>query len=202
MRKSAFTIAEFVICIMIMFIIMGATISIPFKKAKMTQSIMAKDGTQKCSCLDNPPNNECKITINNPSGRNEFFTIQLLGGGAAGSAYKGGAAGEAKIVHYPTLNGEYLIKLGAGGVYGSSNINGGNTAIYKIDDDGHHELIEFASGGIGSNEKIYTDEIYDTTAVDYTLGEKPSFGTDTETSCGKGGNAGQDGMLGEVIIKW
>jgi len=191
-------------CIMIIVLVMGASISIPFKKNKLTKPTPTKTGLATCSCSDSPLNNECILTIDNPNGRNEFFTVQILGAGAAGSSEKGGAAGEAKSIVYPTLNGQFLVKLGKGGVYGGTNANGGHTILYKITDDGKYEILEFAKGGTAHNEKLHTSELHDDSlAARETEGKRPDFGTgNIATSCGAGGNAGQNGKDGEVIIRW
>ena len=203
--KKAFTIIEFVICTSMMFLIMGAAISIPFKKSKQTNYVQSNHDEIICSCTDG---SQCRITIENPSGRNEFYTLQLIGGGAAGSSQKGGAAGEAKIVHYPSLpEGDYIIQLGEGGRYDGGNINGGTTAIYRVTDTGN-ELLEFALGGRGSNEIIHQSEISDdnrenTIRAQLQQGELPSFGAQaTNSSCGAGGNSTANGNRGVVIIKW
>ena len=206
LRRSGFTIAEFVISLMVMFIIMGSVITVTFKKAKQTINKYLAEGYEVCDCTSGT--DYCLITIDNNSGRNEFYTIQILGGGAAGSAEKGGAAGETKIVHYPTLNGQYYIKLGAGGEYGGENINGGNTAIYKVLENGKFELLEFAMGGVGSKEKIDIASLPPgVSASDLAKGEQPNFEASSadEVSmmqCGAGGDAGRNGTMGGVIIKW
>ena len=206
LRKSGFTIAEFIISLMIMFVIMGSVVTLAFKKAKQTINKYLEEGYEVCDCTSGT--DYCIITIDNQTGRNEFFTIQILGGGAAGSAEKGGAAGETKIVHYPALNGQYYVKLGAGGQFGSENINGGNTAIYKILDNGKFELLEFATGGVGSNEKIDSSTLPpDVTEEELKIGEKPNFDSSQATGstllqCGAGGNAGANGVMGGVLIKW
>lgn len=205
MERKAFTIVEFVVCLMIIVMVMGAAITVPFKMKKETkQSLNKKDGIEKCSCSDTPANNECIIEIQNDTGRYEFFTVQILGAGAAGSANKGGDAGEAKVLYYPMLTGKFLVKLGQGGIYGTNNINGGNTIIYKENDLGEYEIFEYALGGSGHNEDIVEDELYDESQKDsLKLGKAPAFGTgDITTSCGAGGDFGQNGKDGEVIIRW
>lgn len=184
---------------------MGAAITVPFKMKKETkQALNKQDGIEKCSCSDSPVNNECIIEIDNEMGRYEFFTVQILGAGAAGSAEKGGDAGEAKILYYPMLTGKFLVKLGHGGVYGGTKINGGNTVIYKLNDKGEYEIFEYALGGTGHEEKIYTEDLYDASEqASLEKGKIPAFGTgDVSTSCGAGGDKGQNGKDGEVIIRW
>ena len=219
MRKSGFTIAEFIICIMIMFVVMGAVVSVPFKKAKTTKRVQFQNGTRVCDCnnYDGLENNipYCDIkTIDNPTGRNEFFTIQLVGGGAAASPEIGGDAGESKTVYYPSMNGRYRAYLGLGGEYADdlySKKNGGNTVLYKILDDGNYELIEFAAGGVGSLETIQEVELHgDRTRESLAVGLLPQF-TSAQTGalvCGAGGNAPlsndarRNGNAGGVVISW
>lgn len=198
MKKTAFTIVEFVMTIIIMLLIMGATISVPLKKAKMTKKPLKKDGIINYSCTTTPAQDEYVFTIDSQNGRHEFFTVQLLGGGAAGSATKGGAAGETKVIHYPSMNGRYAVRLGKGGIATNpAKISGGNTVLYKIDDSGQYELIEFARGGLGSVEPLTPED-----GPDANKGEKASFVTDGASVCGNGGDAGANGQIGEVIIRW
>ncbi|MBQ4646627.1 MAG: hypothetical protein IJB79_04695 [Candidatus Gastranaerophilales bacterium] len=182
---------------------MGAVVTMTFKKAKVTKHTQFRNGMEIHDC--NSASDSRLLTIDNVNGRNEFFTIQLVGGGAAGSDQKGGAAGETKIVHYPTMSGQYFIKLGAGGQRGT-NINGGTTAIYKVTDTGAYELMEFALGGVGSNERIFTEDIPSgKTAADLARGEVPNFDeadTGGAIRCGSGGDAGNNGIMGGVVIKW
>lgn len=184
--KRAFTLVEFLVCITMMLIIMGIAISIPMKKAKKTDFVQQKRDTFVCSCEEK----ECRFKIDNPAGKNEFFTIQLIGGGARGGDYTGGAAGETRIIHYPSMNGEYYIKLGEGGK--NSSYNGGNTVLYKIKEDGKYEVLEFAVGGKYSNEQNGSDTI--------TTGELPR--SEIGDNCGAGGNKQQDGKDGGAVIKW
>ena len=138
----------------------------------------------------------------------EFFTIQLVGGGAGGGPHKGGGAGESKVVHYPGLEGTYVIKLGAGG---AANRNGGITAIYRKNyvgqDNGAtittNTLVEFAKGGTWTNESIDTTLDIDEQEK-LKEGEVPAFSetSGTGTSCGQGGRANLPGQSGEVVIRW
>lgn len=206
-----------------MMLIFGGMVSITFKKAKHTMPTQKQVNMVICSC---DPSRSIKCTcegrtcrvdkINHNGGRHEFFTIQMLGGGAAGSDERGGQAGEGKIVHYPTLEGEFLVQLGEGGKYGTNNISGGATAIYKINKDDKnnffgYELLEFALGGVGSNEKINdgdislseTDPLYDEEKTKLQQGKTPTFASgESLVSCGAGGNFKANGQDGEVIIKW
>ena len=232
--KRAFTIAEFILCLVIMFMIMASCITIPFKKKRQTNFALGFHDSIVCSCADPEVAQneyECRFEIKKHTGRYEFHTIQLLGGGAAGGTEKGGAAGEAKIIHYPTMEGEYIIKLGKGGEFESGNLNGGATALYKVvklnpkdppepdpatgivppSATERYELVEFALGGMGANEKIdEAAEIIETDpdkideALDkLKLGEVPNFGTENAASiCGTGGNVEEDGQYGEAIIRW
>lgn len=204
MLKRGFSIAEFVVSIMFMFLIIGSAISIPMKKAKQTKHNIKQDGVKICSCSNNDDRTKGCAFEFEPTGRFEFYTVQILGGGAAGGPNKGGAAGEAKIVHLPTMAGKYFIRLGEGGQV-DSNPHGGNTVLYKVADDGSYQLVEFARGGVsGPVEKINEEALLDP-ALKSTLekGEIATFGTDATTSaCGAGGNANTQGQAGEVIIKW
>lgn len=227
MRKSGFTAVEFIICLTFMMLIFGGMISISFKKAKTTMPTQKLTNIYRCSCSDSEYVSQgyCLRTFDNNSGRDEFFTIQILGAGAAGSPYKsgqigkGGSSGEGKIIHYPTLSGTFLIKLGEGGkADGSGNINGGATVIYKLNEETKvFEVFEFALGGVGANENINEDtEIHEIDPDKKEMeiaqlqnGKIPTFGTDDIiTSCGAGGKGGsstdgaQDGKGGEVVIKW
>lgn len=226
LRKSGFTAVEFIICLTFMMLIFGGMVSITFKKAKDTMPTQKQTNMIICSC-DNARSIKCDCNgrtctvekIDPHGGRHEFFTVQILGGGAAGSAERGGQAGEGKIVHYPTLEGEFLVQLGEGGKYKdtSGNINGGASAIYQIkkDDKGNfqgYELLEFALGGMGSNEKINDGDIraedpasdeYKKEEAELQKGKAPTFASgDSLSSCGAGGDYQQNGQDGEVIIKW
>lgn len=171
MRKTGFTIAEFMISISIMCIIAVALLPVLFKKNKEVVEIGKKSGTYICSCAPKDSNEHkeylpvndrtCKISFE-AQVQKEFFSIKLIGGGAGGpqalnsefssSEYGiiGGGAGEYKEVHIPSMLGdEYEIKLGAGGTAGQ---NGGTTAIYRILEDGSKKLIAYAKGGIVAND--------------------------------------------------
>lgn len=234
--KRAFTAVEFIICLTFMMLIFGGMISITFKKAKYTMPTQKQTNMAICSC-DQSRNIKCTCIgrtctldkIENVGGRHEFFTIQILGGGAAGSRQRGGQSGEGKIIHYPTLDGEFLVQLGEGGKYDPVNnnkISGGATAIYKINKDdkgvGTYELLEFALGGVGSIEEIHAGDIRADEATEpeaykeelkaIQLGKAPTFASNESlSSCGAGGVAGdyvgatnedKNGKDGEVIIKW
>ena len=213
LTKRGFTIAEFIVSIMFMFLIIGAAVSIPMKKAKETKHNIKQDGIKACSCntVDNKIgslSDTCEFEFET-TGRFEFYTVQILGGGAAGGAEKGGAAGEAKIIHYPTMGGKYLVKLGAGGIANSSTPHGGNTVIYKLNDSGEYELFEFARGGVsGSREKIDTTILSDPAIADeLKKGEIATFANKQDSAtgssvCGVGGDANKNGQMGEVVIKW
>lgn len=192
---------------------MGAAVTIPFKKNKLVKGVPFRSGMNICDCNDESVRDQgfCTINIDSENGRKEFFTIQLVGGGAAGSGTKGGEAGESKTVYYPMLNGTYRVYVGLGGVYGNDNDptasrNGGHTVLYKVNDGGETlQLIDFAAGGMGSVEK----NPYSAGTSDYNelkIGELPGFSVkayeDGETICGKGGDAGQNGSAGGAVIKW
>lgn len=207
MRKTGFTIAEFLVCIMITFVIMGSAVTIPLKKNKSTKNFSVRGETRICDCSNE--DGFCEFEIDSENGRFEFFTIHLLGGGAAASAEIGGASGSLKTVYYPMLDGKYRIYLGQGGVSGG-NINGGDTLLYKVNDNNTYELIEFAAGGAGSNEKIYPELLYtedgqteEQVREELAKGVELPFGG--QTTCGKGGDAKdgfRDGIRGAAIIKW
>ncbi len=195
MRRAGFTIIELVISITVMFIVIVSAFPILFKKATTTTEVTKKDGVFVCSCLDSV-NGECTFVPENQYTQ-EFYTIQLLGGGAGGGVgtnKKGGSAGEGKVIYYPSLpvdgNTVYKIKLGEGGEAGK---NGGQTTFYKVT-NGNVEIIDFARGGITTNEDAeIIDGIYDVT------GETSVYG---ENGCGRGGDGMQAGTMGEVIIRW
>ena len=86
LTKRGFTIAEFIVSIMFMFLIIGAAVSIPMKKAKETKHNKKQDGVKMCSCNsdENKTSIDTCILEFEPSGRFEFYTVQILGGGAAG----------------------------------------------------------------------------------------------------------------------
>ena len=65
-------------------------------------------------------------TVENPEA-NEFYTVELIGGGAGGTTNARGGAGESKAVYYPSLRGTYKIVLGAGG---EAENNGKPTIFY------------------------------------------------------------------------
>ena len=235
LRKDAFTAVEFIICLTFMMLIFGSMVSLTFKKAKQTMPTQKQVNMAICSCVPDR-NIKCTCTgrnctlekIENVGGRHEFFTIQILGGGAAGSTQRGGQSGEGKIIHYPALDGEFHVQLGEGGKFGTSNVNGGTTAIYKINknDKGTeaYELLEFALGGVGSNELIHSGDIradqasepaaYEEELRNIQRGKAPAFASgESLSSCGAGGDArayvplaGEtidlNGKDGEVIIKW
>ena len=50
MRKSGFTVAEFVISITVMVILMTATFPIVFKKTTGEERIIRNDGEKTCTC--------------------------------------------------------------------------------------------------------------------------------------------------------
>ena len=195
MRKSGFTIVEFVISIVTMFIVIVAAFPILFKKATTTKEAPKKGGLFVCSCLDSV-NGECTFKPENQYSQ-EFYTIQILGGGACGgigSMKKGGTAGEGKVIYYPSMpiseNTQYKIKLGEGGQAGK---NGGQTTIYKITGS-DIEILDYAKGGISTNENAEEiDGIYNTS------GETSTY---SENACGRGGDSNQSGTMGEVIIRW
>ncbi len=200
LRKSGFTITEFIISISIMFLVAAAAFPILFKKAKKPTQPAKKSGEEICSC-QSAQNGSCTFSFSN-SETKEFFTIQMIGGGASGGKYKGGGAGEAKIVYYPALNGKYVIQLGKGGKYSNGNgQNGGNTVLYKQNDNGSLELVEYARGGVTNNEKI-DSSLSQQEKTEQRQGQMPAFSEGEISVCGKGGNSGDQGTMGEVVIRW
>lgn len=182
MRKTGFTIAEFMISISIMCIIAVALLPILFKKNKEVIEVGKKSGSVICSC--DPKGSQEYLTVTDrvcevslqAQAQKEFFSIKLIGGGAGGPAALnnafngsdygiiGGGAGEYKEVHIPSMvGGTYRIVLGAGGTVGQ---NGGTTALYRklFDEDGNDAgelLIAYARGGIVANDvykKIYDED--------------------------------------------
>jgi len=209
--KKGFTIAELVISLVIMMIISASVLPILLKKAKQSDYIVDKDKKIVCSCRDGEnEGGSCEFEIKDGGG--EFYTVQLLGGGAGG-ATMGGGAGEGKVIHYPALIGKFKIVLGKGG---GSGQNGGITALYKENDDGTYKLLEFARGGVINNQP--DDPEMDGAERDkLKKGEEPTFNESAEKDtpgvpagpatpahipCGKGGDASSAGLMGEVIIRW
>ncbi len=194
MKRGGFTIIELVVSIAIMFIVIVAALPIFFKKATKTTDPVKQGGLFVCSCV-NHPDGVCVFKPENAY-KQEFYTIQVLGGGAGGgtsSNKKGGGAGEARTVFYPFLpseNTEYRIVLGEGGVAGK---NGGQTTIYKVTGS-DSTVLEYARGGITTNEDA---EMQD--GIMQTSGATAAF---NENGCGKGGDATMAGTMGEVIIRW
>ena len=195
MRRSGFTIIEFVISIVVMFIVIAAAFPILFKKATTTKEPAKKGGSFVCSCVDSV-NGECTFEPKNQYSQ-EFYTVQIVGGGAGGgigSQKRGGASGESKVVYYPSLPVSdgvvYKIKLGEGGQAGQ---NGGQTTLYRVNGS-NIEVLDFARGGISTNENAEeVDGIYNTS------GEVSAY---SENICGRGGDSNQAGTMGEVIIRW
>ena len=192
LRKSGFTLAEFMISITAMLIVMAAALPITFNKVKQDQKFVRNDGELYYNCTQTSLEKE--FTLNSDS-RREFVEILLVGGGAGGSNGKGGGAGEGKVVYYPALTGTFKIVLGAGGTSGK---DGGNTALYKKLSNENWELIEFARGGIASNDLNNSSE-----------GEDPAFageiiknGIAEKSQCGKGGTGSGSGKAGEARISW
>jgi hypothetical protein len=169
----------------IMIIIVVAVTPIIFKKNVATTDFGKESGTFVCSCSGSSATKQCTFNVEK-SGTREFYTIQLLGGGAGGGSattMRGGGAGESKVVYYPSMDGQYIITIGAGGAKGNP---GGQTTITKSG-----TVLEYANGGITTNETaVISSE---------QIGETPAY---SENGCGKGGNSGSSGIAGEVIIRW
>ena len=188
MRSRGFSIAEFVISITILLIVSVAVLPMLLKKGKMPTEYGKKDGFYNCSCKADNSAKTCTFKTAEQPNIKEFVTINMVGGGAGGSSAahgKGGAAGEVRTVHYPAMKGVFEIELGIGGAKGK---NGGDT-ILKFND----EIIEVAKGGVSNNET--------TTLKEEMYGESSPIQA-TDEPCGKGGDAGEQGHQGEVIIRW
>ena len=166
-----------------MLIVMAAAFPITFKKME-NDTEYVKYGEKVLSCSSARVEN---FTLPFDTTR-EFVTVRLVGGGAGGTATKGGGAGEVKEVTYPSLNGEFMVVKGLGG---STNQNGGSTAIYKKNDSGAWELLESARGGISANDENMSN-----------LGETVPNALSETGGCGAGGNANSPGVAGEVKITW
>lgn len=197
LQRGGFTIIELVISVTIMFIVIVAAFPILFKKATTTTEIPKSGGSFVCSCI-NSTNGECTF-VPDDAFRQEFYTIQLVGGGAGGglgSGKKGGGAGDGKDVYYPSLpvdkdkNTQYKIKLGEGGDAGK---NGGQTTFYRVEGS-NIEVLEYAKGGITTNENAEE--------VDGILETSGQYSKYSENGCGRGGDAMSGGTMGEVIIRW
>ncbi|MBQ8635839.1 prepilin-type N-terminal cleavage/methylation domain-containing protein [bacterium] len=193
MRKSGFTLAEFIISITVMLIVMAAVFPVMFNKVKAGEKPVRFDGEKVCSCQNNSNCSEFEL---DEKGRHEFVTVQLIGGGggggtAAGGTAVGGSAGEVKIINYPFLKGTFKVVLGNGGAV---NDNGGTTALYRkttVNGAEAWELLASARGGISNKELAEK-------SINTSLGED----TPSKFGCGKGGNGGAAGAMGEVVISW
>lgn len=198
LRKSGFTLAEFMISITAMLVVMAAALPITFNKVKTDRKNIARiDGQYYFSCngtnIKNCSGNSCVFEIL-PKEKIEFAHIRLVGGGGAGgvgcpggAVCRGGTSGEVKNIVLPYMQGKYKIVLGSGG--DSPGKNGEPTALYRILGSSE-ELIASAAGGISTNEAILYDE--------------DKNGEVTETGCGNGGGAnnGGKGTKGGVEITW
>lgn len=196
MRRSGFTIVEFIISITAMLIVMAAVFPIVFNKVQNANIVHTNKtitcGCDGCSVTDNSisiiksNNNYYKITI--PSGTNEFASVKITGGGAGGGDKVGGGAGNSTEIYLPRVEGEYLVHLGTGGSAGS---NGQATSFYQVI-DGKNELLVAARGGITSKgeEEKYTNRSVQAETSAYS------------ETCGKGGAVNKAGTMGEVIISW
>lgn len=210
LRKSGFTLAEFMISITAMLIVMAAALPVAFNKVKTDRKNVARiDGEIYCGCLKNHSGKighdsygvcEFEITAKQKA---EFVHVRLVGGGGdvrstcdgASTTCKGGTAGEIKNVVIPYMQGKYRIKLGEGGHEGQ---NGKPTALYRVfkNDEGEvtEELLASAAGGISTNEGVEPGF------------EADRYGEVTETGCGNGSPEqnfiADKENKGEVHITW
>lgn len=232
MRKIGFTIAEFTISIAIMFLVIASCVPILFKKDAISKQAAKQYGKAVCSCRDEESVRRsgdgyryCVLDFDK-TGKDEFYTIKLIGGGSAGSTKKGGKSGQYKMFHLPAMPGRYVALLGRGGSLAPAinRPNGGTTAIYQeycVDSatnlsvdcsdtyaKKHYRLIDYALGGVYPGNNLNDAELVD---PDIIHGEEaPASETLTAGmgSCGKGGEGGAPDLLatngtdGEVIIEW
>lgn len=196
MRRSGFTIVEFIISISAMLVIMAAVFLVVFNKVQ-TSNLVHLNETLTCNCsnclgsnkfvIETIDANNYNIIVKN--GINEFVSVKLTGGGAGGGNFVGGGAGHSDEIYLPRLEGEYKITLGEGGAVGQ---NGKPTAFYqKV--DGKYRLIASVAGGVTSlgENKEYTG--YDTAKQSSAY---------SEYNCGAGGAVNSAGTKGEVEISW
>lgn len=202
MRRSGFTIVEFIITISAMLIVMAAVFPVVFNKVQ-TSNTVHKDETLTFCCNDaskclssdqkikyqlsgSPSINEWTFKIKE---YHEFATVKLTGGGAGGGTYVGGGAGSSEEITFPALKGTYKVVLGSGG---SAKNNGSPTSLFQQLDDGKWVMLATVQGGIASDKE---------TKNDTGLSEDGQASSYSET-CGRGGDKGQSGTAGEVIISW
>lgn len=188
--KKAFTIVELVATMIILMVIMGSVVQIAFKKQK-TPSNKVNDTNRKVFNSQECPSGEALWTVENPEA-NEFYTVELIGGGAGGTTNARGGAGESKAVYYPSLRGTYKIVLGAGG---EAENNGKPTIFYrcKNGESDCTEILDYALGGIATNEESLDENWH-----------VPNLRDDLNPSdvSGYGGENYSKGQMGEVIVRW
>jgi len=200
--KKAFTLVELIATMVFMMIIMASVLPILFKKSKATRPKPKDTSVQVFSCNITQNLDAIKDVEIEPDGslilkwepenpeRDEFYTIELIGGGAGGTQNSKGGAGEAKVVYYPALYGQFGIKLGNGGAV---NENGADTVLYVREKEGDDWYpLEVAHGGLATNQ------------TESGVSNIPNHRNDTieNDTCGFGGEIGQAGTMGEVIIRW
>ena len=207
MKKSAFSVLEFILALSTSILIGVAVLPILTKKERKPDAPQRIVGTKICTCdealLD--PDNEnikegpaCKFEFDAKK-QNEFYTIQLQGGGAGGSTNRGGSAGEIQTIYFPGLDGEYIVQLGVGGAI---NKNGGHTVLYRkyTDATGNHiEILGYARGGTTNPEGV--DWLEGDEKTELEKGVLARFSA-SEKKCGSGGDKGQAGLMGEAVIRW
>lgn len=211
LRKSGFTLAEFMISITAMLIVMAASLPVAFKKVTSEREYVdVLNGRVRCTptasanvaCQCNN-SGECFFSLADTD-KAEFVRIRLVGGGGGGASgscassefgCKGGSAGEIKKMVLPSMRGSYRAVLGAGGNAGA---DGGTTSLFSCSSISRNPsgnnicenpvFIASASGGSSSNEN----------AINAIAAE----GEVIESDNGKGGNGGARGNRGEVILSW
>lgn len=194
MRKTGFTIVEFLISITILCIVVASIVPVAFKKNHEIIEMIKNDGTFRCGCEMEEKDGGlfCDFFPNNDNGKKarnqEFFTMIVTGGGAGAysdgatleeNAYRfGGNAGESKTLSFPSLgNDSYRIYLGQGGNIGQ---NGGSTMVYRYakttGDDGSEqtklELFAYARGGMVNKNTFSTGDANFSAVTGDTLEER------------------------------
>ncbi len=236
--KLAFTIAELVLTTIITAVIC-VILPVTILKRDVKPSVAKKyDFIAKCTskCIfdahsatltDSSNHKETKLDYNKNS--NEFYTIELVGGGAGGTQKSFGYPGESKTIFLPSLEdnqkitnadykdtakyggiltGCYLMEVGMGG---NINNSGQMSRICVVNRQANREceaaltcdgrkIVAFAQGGIRSSEDIEFFNI----SEDLRQASLLSNSSSDTTNYGWGGVHGKKpttGTKGIIIIK-